>query len=206
MRYLDLSTWPRKAHFDFFRAFDEPFFGVTVELDCTELFRRSRESGESFFLRYLHASLVAANDTEAFRYRIEGERVVVHDEVHASATIDRDDGTFGFSYLPFHRSFQAFAAAALPVIAEVRSGRTLTPAVKSENVIHYSSLPWLRFTALSHARHYGFADSSPKMTFGRLAERDGRQTLPFSIHVHHALMDGRELGLFVEAVEHVMKG
>jgi len=32
---LDISSWNRKDHFAFFKQFEEPFFGVTVPIDCT---------------------------------------------------------------------------------------------------------------------------------------------------------------------------
>ncbi|RYY84417.1 MAG: chloramphenicol acetyltransferase, partial [Chitinophagaceae bacterium] len=99
---LDLSSWPRRDHFDFFRKFEEPFFGVCVELDCTEIYRRSKEEGNSFFLNYLWCTLKAANDTEPFRYRIQNEDVLVYESVHASPTINRPDGTFGFAYMDYH--------------------------------------------------------------------------------------------------------
>ena len=32
---IDLETWPRREHFVFFSAFEEPFFGLTANVDCT---------------------------------------------------------------------------------------------------------------------------------------------------------------------------
>ncbi|THH40078.1 chloramphenicol acetyltransferase [Neolewinella litorea] len=201
MKHLDLATWPRRDHFHFFRAFDEPFFGLTVRIDATEAYARCRAGGHSFFLYYLYRCLRAVNAVEPFRFRIRGEGVVVHNRIHASATIDRADGSFDFSYLPYAEDFARFAADAGAEIERIRATTGLNPGVAGDDVIHFSAAPWLDFTALSHARHYGRADSCPKISVGKLTEREGRLGMPVSIHGHHALMDGRDVGAFVDAFQ-----
>ncbi|MBB4078479.1 chloramphenicol O-acetyltransferase type A [Lewinella aquimaris] len=204
MKRLDLDHWPRREHFHFFRQFSEPFFGVTVRIDCTEAYRYCERSGESFFLHYLHKCLAAVNGVEAFRYRVEGDQVVVHDVIHASATIGREDGSFGFSYILFHPDVQQFVTGARAEIGRVRETRGLDVGVAGADVIHFSAVPWLDFTGLSHARHHGRPDSCPKISVGKMTERDGRLRMPVSIHGHHGLMDGREVGQFVDLFQELM--
>ncbi|MGF1925369.1 MAG: CatA-like O-acetyltransferase, partial [Bacteroidia bacterium] len=81
---LDLNAWNRKDHYSFFSAFEEPFFGVTVDVDCTKAYRTAKEMGVSFFQYYLHKSLFAANEIEPFRYRIIENEVWIYDQVNAS--------------------------------------------------------------------------------------------------------------------------
>jgi chloramphenicol O-acetyltransferase type A len=201
---LDLSTWSRREQFQFFRRFEEPFFGVCVSVDCTKAYARAKEQGASFFLYYLHKCLVAANRIEPFRYRIDGDDVVVWDVVHASPTINRPDGTFGFAYMDYHEDFTAFAAAASVEVARIQATTGLVPATSGENVLHCSSLPWLSFTGLSHARAFSFADSIPKISFGKMTASGGIRTMPLSIHVHHALMDGFHVAQYVELFEQLL--
>ncbi|MBT33587.1 MAG: chloramphenicol acetyltransferase [Thalassobius sp.] len=201
---LDIENWPRKEHFYFFSQFDEPFFGVTVEIDCTEAYKKAKATGASFFLYYLHKSLLAANQIESFRYRIEGKEVIIHDSIDASATINRPDNTFGFSYIPFNEDFDEFVIGAKEEIANVQASKTLLPSKSGDNVIHYSSLPWLKFTSLSHARHFAHKDSVPKISFGKLFDKDGRKYMACSIHVHHALLDGFDVGKHVDLFQELM--
>jgi chloramphenicol O-acetyltransferase type A len=203
-RLLDIETWARRDHFRFFSQFEEPFFGITVRVDCTRAYEQSRDTGDSFFLLYLHRSLLAANAVEPFRYRIAEGKVWVFDAVHASPTINRPDGTFGFAYLNFEEDFVAFKTGALEKIEQVRASTALLPATGGENVIHYSSMPWLDFTAVSHARRFAAPDSSPKITFGKMTGPPGRLTMPVGIHAHHALMDGFHVGQFVERFQALM--
>ena len=102
---LDIENWPRKEHFHFFRQFEEPFFGATVEIDCTKAYATAKSLNTSFFIYYLHKTLVAVNGTESFRYRITDDQIYVCDQINASATIGREDGSFGFSLIEYDIDF-----------------------------------------------------------------------------------------------------
>lgn len=201
---LNLESWNRKDHFQFFNQFEEPFFGVTVNIDCTTAYKVSKEVKSSFFLYYLHKSLTAVNNIRPFKYRIENNDVVEYDIVNASPTINRPDGTFGFAYIGFIKDYTVFLNEAQKEIDKVQNSLGLVPAVSGENLIHYSSIPWLNFTSLSHARAFSFKDSIPKISFGKMTEHDGQKKMPVSIHVHHGLMDGYHLGEFVDLFQELM--
>jgi chloramphenicol O-acetyltransferase type A len=196
---LNINTWNRREHFHFFRQFEEPFFGVSLNLDVTKAYQTAKSLDTSFFLYYLHQSLVAANAVEAFRYRIENEtEVAVYDSINASPTINREDGTFGFGYMSYHADYQIFALDAKKEMERVRANSGLELTASNDNVIHYSLLPWLNFTSLSHARSFSFKDCIPKISFGKMIDSGGKKSMPVSIHVHHALVDGAQVGAFVE--------
>jgi chloramphenicol O-acetyltransferase type A len=201
---LDIENWARKDHFNFFKQFEEPFFGVCINIDCSKAYAAAREKGSSFFLYYLYQSLRAANAIDGFKYRIINNEVMVFDIVHASPTINRPDGTFGFSYIDYHPSFTEFIKSAKEEIEWVQNSKGLVPAVSGENVIHYSSIPLINFTALSHARSFSFKDSSPKISFGKMTDENGKRTMPVSIHVHHALMDGFHVGQYIDLFQQLM--
>lgn len=201
---LNIDTWVRKEHFNFFKNFEEPFYGVVVNIDCTAAYRFAKNNGVSFFLYYLHKSLSAANNIEPFKYRIYGDDVFVYDQINAGPTIGRDNGTFGFSYMDFHRSFEDFETGAKKEIERVQSTTTLFAPKLDDDIIHFSSLPWINFTSLSHARSFSFPDSCPKISFGKMTENDGKLTMPVSVHVHHALIDGLHVGQFIDQFQELM--
>ena len=201
---LDISSWARKEHFNFFKNFEEPFYGVVVNIDCTAAYRFAKNNGVSFFLYYLYKSLSAANNIEPFKYRIYGDDVFVYDQINAGPTIGRDNGTFGFSYMDFHPSFEDFETGAKKEIERVQSTTTLFAPKLDDDIIHFSSLPWINFTSLSHARSFSFPDSCPKISFGKMTENNDKLTMPVSIHVHHALIDGLHVGQFVDLFQQLM--
>lgn len=63
-KIIDLATWNRKEHFEHFSAFDDPFFGVTVHVDCTRSYEEAKAKGVSFSLLLLHRIITAASKVE----------------------------------------------------------------------------------------------------------------------------------------------
>ncbi|AXG73879.1 chloramphenicol acetyltransferase [Flavobacterium arcticum] len=199
---LDLENWSRREHFEFFRKFEEPFFGIVADVDVTKAYATAKSAKTSFFLYYLHKVAAAVNGVEAFRYRIAGDEVVVYDKIDVSATLTRDDNTFGFSLMEFHKSFNEFEASAKKEIERVRTTPGLfTRAFEVDNIIHFSAVPWVNFTSLSHARSFTLADSCPKISVGKMVENNGYKIMPVSVHVHHGLMDGYHVGLFFDLLQ-----
>ena len=207
MQYLDIDGWARKAAFEFFRSFDKPYFNVCLRLDVAPLKAAvaARRVG-SFTLAYHYLALRLANQHEPFRYRLEAGRVRIHDVIHGGATVLREDDSFGFAYLPFDPDYARFSASGAAAMAQARSRQAaFEPRLDAADVIHTTTLPLIPFTSFSHARNWGREDSVPKLAFGR-AERDGsRLWLPFSVEVHHALMDGVHVGRYVQDFEAALR-
>ena len=203
---LDLENWPRKEHFLFFKQFEEPFFGLTVEIDCTKAYATAKQLGTPFFVYYLHKTLVAVNTIECFRYRINDDAVYIYDTIDVSATIMREDQTFGFSLIEYSPDFKVFAANAFQEIERIQNtSGLLTREFPNDNLIHFSAVPWINFTSLSHARSYTYPDSCPKISFGKMMiANDGKRTMSMSIHAHHGLMDGFHVSQFIDCFQELM--
>lgn len=203
---LDIENWNRKEHFLFFKQMEEPFFGATVKIDCTKAYIAAKALDTSFFIYYLHKTLIAVNTIESFRYRILENQIFIHDQINGSATIGREDGTFGFSLIQYNADFTVFEKTARAEIERIQNTTGLfTRTFEEDNVIHFSSIPWLNFTSLSHARNYSFPDSCPKISFGKMmVAENGKKTMSLSVHVHHGLMDGLHLGKFVDYFQELM--
>lgn len=203
---LDIENWPRKEHFKFFKQMEEPFFGITTTIDCTNAYEKAKQVEASFFIYYLHKTLVAINAIESFRYRISGEEIYVYNQINASVTVMRDDTTFGFSFMEFNPDFDVFLESTINEIDRVKNTSGLfTREFPDDNLIHFSAIPWVNFTSLSHARSFTFPDSCPKISFGKMMiDENGKRTMPLSVHVHHGLMDGFHIGQFLDYFQEIM--
>jgi len=191
---LDIKQWNRQELFHFFNSFEEPFFGITAQVDVTLAYKKSKEHQTSFFLYYLHKSLLAVNQLRPFKYRIIADDVIEYNTIHASPTINREDGTFGYSFILFDEGYEKFEWNAKSEIQRIRTSQNLFPERNGVDAIHYSTLPEIRFTSLSHARRYSSKDSVPKITFGKAVKNNGLIDMACSIHVHHGLVDGKDVG------------
>jgi chloramphenicol O-acetyltransferase type A len=198
---IDLATWNRKEHFEFFSTFEEPFFSITTPIDMTIAYEKAKVMQIPFFVYYLHKTIVAVNQVENFRYRIEGKEVVLYDEIDASSTIMREDKTIGFSFMKFHSDLHEFAKIVQTEIERIQRTPGLFTREFPENIIHFSAIPWINFTGLTHSRNYTLPDSCPKISWGKLMDENNKKTMSAAVMAHHGFVDGYHMGLFVEALQ-----
>jgi chloramphenicol O-acetyltransferase type A len=201
---LDIATWNRKEHFNFFKSFDAPYYGVTIQLDCTRAYLNAKVLGVSFYSYYLHKTLAAVNAIPNFKYRIEDDEVFEYDRIDASTTVLRDDHTFGFSNMKFAEDLKEFDKIVKAETQRVKNAAGLLTAPNASNAIHFSALPWINFSSISESTDSRSGDSCPKFAVGKLVDEDSKKLMPFAVHVHHALVDGYHLGLFLDKLKELM--
>lgn len=202
---IDIANWKRRHHYNFFKNFDQPFWGVCTEINCTAAYQYCKTYHISFLMYYLHKSLLAVNKVTAFKYRLENEGVVEYHHISGSITVLRSDETFGFAYFDYNTNFGEFASQARQAIDAEKTAVGEELKFGPNSLIHYSILPDIKFTSMQHAQMLSANDSVPKIVFGKLDFRDGQVWLPVSVHVHHALCDGFHIGQFVKAYQQLME-
>lgn len=197
--YLDTETWSRRHLFRLFKEYDDPFVNVCADVDVTPLLAFVRARDLNLFVAYHYLSTRAANEIEEFRYRLRGQRVLVHERVDAGAIVLLPDESFTFVYFDYEEDFVAFHGRALDIIEGARRDPPPLDAREDrDDLVYHSVIPWVSFTSISHARHSGKQSGIPKVTFGRYRGVGGRAMMPVSVEVHHALMDGLHIGRFFE--------
>jgi chloramphenicol O-acetyltransferase type A len=152
------------------------------------------------FLTLVHRALVAAHQVENFMTRIVDGSVWRYATIHAGSAIGRPNGTIGFAQYPYQPELLPFVREASAEVDRVK-GRNDLERYAGQDLIRFSVQPWFDFTSISHARNFSGQDSAPQITFGKITEVGGRFTMPVSIHVHHALVDGLHVAQFVTQFE-----
>ena len=87
MKKIDINTWYRKEHFEFYSRFEQPFFNVCATVDVSKTLNYCKENQLSFFICALFLLGYTANQIEPFRFRINKNEVDVHDELEISCTV-----------------------------------------------------------------------------------------------------------------------
>ncbi|NLF27053.1 MAG: chloramphenicol acetyltransferase [Clostridiales bacterium] len=196
-REIDMRTYPRRAHFDYFRAMAYPYVGLTAEVDVTNVVRRAKEQGNPFFLTLLHAAGNAANDVPSFRQRIRGDGIVEYARCPTSHTVMKPDGTYVYCASDPSLPLPEFLEETAKRQAEAIKSGALREEVGVEALFFISCLPWMSYTALVQPVPRP-ADSNPRITWGKYFDRDGRKILPLSVLVNHALVDGKQIADFYD--------
>ena len=192
---VDLESWDRKAQYDFFITYDNPFFNITAEVNVGGLYEFCRKNKYSFFLSSLYCSLKACNNIKPFRTRINDNRICIYDLVHPSSTILLNNNTFIYCFMDFNNTFNTFHEKAAETIEAAKRNSSFH-SIERPDVIYHSVIPWISFTSFSNARKKGQGDDIPRIVFGKYYKKENKLQLPVSVEVHHALMDGYHVGQY----------
>ncbi len=201
---IDVTTWKRQQHFEKWKNFDEPFHGVVVKLDLTKCQSFCTKNECKIFERYMYHFLHALNKIEPMKYRLIDGLPIVYDEVLSGEVVMRPDDTFAYGQLVKLDDFSTFREHLKLEKKRVIDRGTIHDTEKILNITHFSVLPWTDFIGLSHARKYGDNDSIPKITFGKITESNGAYSMPMAIHVHHALVDGKDVADFINLFQDLL--
>ena len=201
MREIDLSSWPRRTQFDFFRTYEFPQFNLTANVDITAFKPALKAHGVSFTVGTMYLIARIANRIPEFRTRIKGERAVEFEVVHPAATILVDENRFTFFTAHYQEDLSAFAENAAEKIEFAKKHPTLIDEGDPDELLFLTSLPWVSFTSMMHPLRLNPADSVPRFAWGKFFPQGDRLMMPLGVQVHHALMDGYHVGKFFETFQ-----
>lgn len=195
-REIDFENWERRATFEFFREYKDPFFNMAANLDVTRLYHFCKDREMPFSIACLYFSIVTANAIREFRFRMTDGKVVEFDKVEATQTILNEDNTFSFCYFPMKDSLEEFVRTGIESREKYRALKTFDVEADRIDMIYYSVIPWVSFTSFKHANSGNNSQTVPRMVFGKMFQDGDRRLMPFSVEAHHALMDGYHVGRY----------
>ena len=197
---VDLETWPRAAQFHLFRSYQQPHYATTTRLDVTHMMAR-KSDGVSPYRACLFAIGAGLHAVPELRMRFRGDVVIAHDMVTLSMTVPTNAGSFGYAYVPFIANFATFVAQAQALIDEVAQGEMLQANNgERDDLAYLSCTPWLDYTAINNALP-GPDDCIPRVSWGKIVGKGGRWDMAMTLEVHHALVDGAQVGAYFDAVQ-----
>lgn len=133
--------------------------------------------------------------------RFRRDQVVRHDAVDLSMTVPTRAGSFSYAYVPYLADFTAFDAQAKAVIDTAASDSDLSAnSGERDDLAYLSCLPWLDYTAMNNAMP-GADDCIPRVSWGKFVDHGNRWDMAMTLEVHHALVDGAQVGAFFSSVQ-----
>lgn len=200
---ITLKDWHRRETLALFRRFLKPQYAVTARVDVTRILgRRADDEGFSGYLACVHAIGTALHAVPELACRIRGDKVVRHDSMKLSPTLQFSDGRLGFTYLDWQPDYAGFATQARADIEDTLATGALKPGVDGDDGVAFLSCqPWLDFTAFDNPV-FEPDDSVPRVCWGRYTpEVTGRWTMAVALQVHHGLADGVHVAQFFKAMQ-----
>ncbi len=199
MNEIDIAKWKRREHFEFFRKADLPFYNVNTNVDITGVADYAKERTVSFSTLLTWLTMRSLNRTENFKFRLRGEKVIVHDVLHPSLTyIKAGDDLFSLITVDYSEDIVEFDKRVRTEIQGSHSYFNLEKLAGRDDLVFISSMPWISFTGVGHTLSLKKDDAIPRVTWGKYFEENGKTQLPFNIQVNHMFVDGLHVGRFFE--------
>jgi chloramphenicol O-acetyltransferase type A len=200
---VDVTTWPRREHFDHYRHRNPCSYALTTEVDVTATREALRDARLKTYPAQIWVLATVVNRHDEFRMALGPDGApAVWPVVHPAFTVfNPDRETFARVWSPHEAEFAAFHDRTVALLEEHRRATAFFPQQDTpENVFDVSSLPWSSFTAFTleiadHGDHL-----LPIFTLGRHVERGGRTLVPLALQIHHAAADGFHAARLVHEV------
>ncbi|TLV23092.1 CatA-like O-acetyltransferase [Klebsiella indica] len=195
-RVIDKQNWPRKDHFDFYRRFANPAFNLCVPIAAQRLYDCAKDRNVSFFQLALYALMRAVNGVPQLKQRRSGDDIIEYDELAVMTSVMTGQEGFRQVWCDNADDFATFSRVATPKIEAAKHTSPAPLIVTGENYFCASCLPWLHFSAITHAEYYVGA-AVPALTWGKL--KNG--IIPVAGKFNHAFVDGLHASRFFSRVE-----
>lgn len=203
-QYLNMETYKRKSHFEYFCSLSYPYVGLTANVDITSLLARIKAENLPFFLTICYCVSKAANRVPQFRQRIFNGKIIEFNCCPVSHTLALEDETYCYCTLPVQLPFSEFLVKAKQAQETARKDHSIQ---EEENEVldklFISTLPWISYTSLIQPVPMP-ADSNPRITWGKYFSQGNQILLPVSVLCHHALVDGMHIANFYRFLEEEM--
>ena len=206
---IDRTTWERNSHYEYYTNLLKCGYSVTVSLDITKLHRQVKEKGLRFYPAFVYCVSRQIASTKEFRMgRDKDGNPGYYDVLHPNYTIfHEDDHTFSDVWTAYTEDFSAFYKN---MCSDMETYRHVK-AVKAKpgqpaNFYCISCVPWLDYTGFASSTASDHVPLFPIITFGKYTETDGKLTLPMTLTIAHAAMDGWHTSEFFREMQEELEG
>lgn len=199
---IDLKTWKRREHFEFFGKMDLPFYNINTTVDVSEMRAISKKKSISLNSLLMYVTIRSLNKIENFRYRVRGNSVVLHGHLNPSFThIKKGEDLFRLVTAEFSDDINEFDRIIKEEIEKTDTYFNLEKLRNRDDFVFLSALPWFSFTGTDHTINLNRNDGIPRITWGKIYKDQNIDVLPYNIQVNHMFVDGIHIGMFFEEMK-----
>lgn len=199
-----MNDYKRKKHFDFFVKLDYPHMNVCANVEITRLANFLKSNKSPLYFSLIYFSLRTANQIKEFRHRIRDGKIIEHEIIHPSFSMMAEDEIFSFCTSKYFPDFHTFLQNAQEEAEKVKIEPVIEDEPGRNDLAYITCIPWVSFTGISHPIHLHPVDSIPRIAWGKYFKDNDKLMLPFSVQVHHALMDGVHIGKFYKLLQELL--
>ncbi|EAK0952796.1 type A chloramphenicol O-acetyltransferase [Campylobacter lari] len=200
MKIIDLKTYSRKEHFEFYTKFP-CYFELNVKLDISKFYSFVKNQKYSFYGSFIYFLSKNVNLIPEFKLYLEDDKLICFDIIHPSYTAFCEKSkTFCVLWTEFNEDFQNFLHN-FEHDKQLIKENTMFVKENIKNSFNISAIPWINFENFSlhlpKKENYFF----PILTSGKIIKEKNQCFIPLSINVNHASTDAYHVSLFLENLQ-----
>lgn len=196
MKKIDISTWDRREHYEFFNL-AAPCFNLSFPLDVTNLYAYAHEHKLSFYLILVYLSTEVMNEVENFRFKIIDDEVYLVDRLHPMFThMKKGHSLFHVTAYKLDEPMDKFCVRAKELTENQTTFISNPDNLGHEEVIYFSSFPWVEMISLTNEHDADPNYSISRITWGKYINWGGRLKMNVSVEANHRLVDGYHIAQF----------
>ncbi len=198
-KLVNKETWVRKDIFNFMMQFNTTRFTITTEIDVTCLYNYCKKH-KHFNARMIYAIGKACNRVENFHYFVNEDGLVYrYDYIHPANIFMTATNQIKFGMIDINLPINEFIDKYDSVKAEILKTGKRVEDNNDGNYIALSCVKWFKFSSITESSKNKF-ESEPEMTWDKVKTENGKSTVNMAITLNHALADGYDVHLFLNAL------
>ncbi len=193
-KIVPIDNYYRKGVFHHFTEDCKCSTCMTSKIDVSALYAYSKKTNTKFYINFLYLLTKVINSREDYRmaYLYETRQLIVYDKVNPTQYIFHEDTeTCTPVYTEYFAEYKKFYDACE---RDMERGRQMQEyGLDSENHPNWfdaSYISWLNYDALHIELPDGYLYFLPIVNWGRFQEENGKQMMPVTVRLNHAVADG----------------
>ena len=208
-RKIDQSTWPRQDHYKYYTEKLKVNYSMTARLDVTRLRAECDRLGVHFYAAFIWCTSNVVNRLPFMKMMTDEKgNPGVWDVIHPNYTIfHKEDHTFSDCWSKYDDDFATFYKRIEADIEAAKKVRGIKAKARQPvNFYCISCVPWLDYTGYAASTASDHVPLFPIITFGKYTEDNGKLTLPLTLTIAHAAMDGWHTSEFFREMQKELQG
>ena len=209
MKEIDTKNWNRAKTYEWFKSFTNTTYGMSVEMDITNLIKYVKKNKQSFFVDMLYIVVKGLNSVEEMRTRFVNGKVVVYDYINPAFTVMTKAGTFENIRAKNCKDYNTFYKKFSNLIEKTKK-QTI---IKKEDYnpqdcydeYYITCVPWINFSQMSHPiPDNKESQCVPRICWGKYYCNNDRYKIMLNITVSHMFVDGYHLANVFNTIQELL--
>ncbi|MBE7058413.1 MAG: hypothetical protein E7387_04860 [Ruminococcaceae bacterium] len=206
MKKIDLDSWERKSHYQWFASFADPTVALDVKMDITKLLRYCAENKLSSYALIMYIACQCINDNQAFCLRVLNGEVIEIDSANVAYTILTNEKVFVNCRATLKNGFDSYMYDIESNQKKYNNQSYVQEKFNDIAIIddiYCSCVPWVNFLSVKQPIPDKSCEnrSIPRVCWGKYYTENDRIFVTLNITADHALVDGKDLSDVINDIQ-----